>query len=106
VPAGEHQLRMEFAYDGGGHGKGGSISLYLDGTSVGEGRIEQTEPIGYGAVYTDVGRTSLSPVTDDYTPGDTVFTGTIKWVELESGDDTHDHLIDPEMVIHAAMYRQ
>jgi arylsulfatase A-like enzyme len=106
VPAGEHQLRMEFAYDGGGHGKGGSISRYLDGTSVGEGRIEQTEPIGYGAVYTDVGRTSLSPVTDDYTPGDTVFTGTIKWVELESGDDTHDHLIDPEMVIHAAMYRQ
>jgi hypothetical protein len=41
---------MEFAYDGGGHGKGGDVTLYLDGTSVGQGRVESTEPIGYGAV--------------------------------------------------------
>ena len=32
---GEHQLRMEFAHDGGGHGKGGNVTLYLDGNSVG-----------------------------------------------------------------------
>jgi hypothetical protein len=78
VPPGEHQLRMEFAYDGGGHGKGGTVTLYLDGTSVGEGRLEQTEPMGYAAVYTDVGRAALSPVIDDYTPGEDAFTGTIK----------------------------
>jgi arylsulfatase A-like enzyme len=106
VPAGEHQLRMEFEYDGGGLGKGGNVTLYLDGTNVGEGRVEHTEPLGYGAENTDIGRDALSPVTDDYTPGDTAFTGTIKWIELESGDDSHEHLVDPELVIHAAMYRQ
>ena len=31
VAAGEHQLRVEFAYDGGGLGKGGDVTLYLDG---------------------------------------------------------------------------
>jgi arylsulfatase len=106
VPAGAHQVRMEFAYEGGGHGKGGDITLYVDGNPVGQGHIEQTEPIGYGATYTDVGRASLAPITDDYTPGAADFTGTIKWIELESGEDSHDHLIDPELVIHAAMYRQ
>jgi hypothetical protein len=40
VPAGKHQLRMEFAYDGGGLGKGGSVSLFIDGQNVGEGRVE------------------------------------------------------------------
>ncbi len=31
LPAGKHQVRMEFAYDGGGLGKGGTVTLYLDG---------------------------------------------------------------------------
>ena len=26
-----HQVRMEFAYDGGGLGKGGNVTLYVDG---------------------------------------------------------------------------
>ena len=36
-PAGEHQLRMEFSYDGGGLGKGGDVTLYLDGDAGGRG---------------------------------------------------------------------
>jgi arylsulfatase A-like enzyme len=106
VPAGEHQVRMEFAYDGGGLGKGGQVTLHLDGQQVGSGRVERTEPIGFGYEYTDVGRDALSPVTDDYPPGDTAFTGTIKWMELESGDDSHDHLIDPGQFIHLVMAKQ
>ena len=35
---GDHQVRMEFAYDGGGLGKGGTASLFVDGKKVGEGR--------------------------------------------------------------------
>jgi arylsulfatase A-like enzyme len=31
VPPGKHQVRAEFAYDGGGLGKGGDVSLYYDG---------------------------------------------------------------------------
>jgi hypothetical protein len=106
VPAGEHQVRMEFAYDGGGLGKGGQVTLYLDGNQIGSGRVERTEPIGFGYEYTDVGRDALSPVTDDYPPGDTAFTGTIKLIELESGDDSHDHLIDPAQFLHFIMAKQ
>ena len=31
IPPGTHQVRMEFAYDGGGLGKGGTVTLYIDG---------------------------------------------------------------------------
>ena len=37
VPAGEHQVRMEFTYDGGGLGKGGDVTLYVDGDKAGAG---------------------------------------------------------------------
>ena len=30
---------MEFAYDGGGLGKGGEVTLYYDGKAVGTGRV-------------------------------------------------------------------
>ena len=36
---------MEFKYDGGGLAKGGVITLYVDGKSVGQGRVEQTVPM-------------------------------------------------------------
>ena len=42
IPAGTHQVRMEFKYDGGGLAKGGAVTLYVDGKKVGEGRVEQT----------------------------------------------------------------
>ena len=38
----EHQVRMEFAYDGGGLGKGGTVSLFVDGKKVGEGKVAAT----------------------------------------------------------------
>jgi hypothetical protein len=43
---------------------------------VAAGRIERTEPIGFGYENTDVGRDDLSPVTDDYSYGDTTSSGT------------------------------
>ena len=82
------------------------MTLYLDGADVGSGRVERTEPIGFGYEYTDVGRDDLSPVTDDYPQGNNAFTGTIKWIELEGGEDSHDHLIDAEDFIRVAMARQ
>ena len=67
IPAGEHQVRMEFAYDGGGLAKGGTVSLYVDGDKVGEGRVEATIPMVFSAdETTDVGRDTASPVSDDY----------------------------------------
>ncbi len=107
VAQGEHQVRVEFAYDGGGLGKGGNVTLLTDGVEVGSGRVEHTEPIAFGYEYTDVGRDSLSPVTDDYPAGRAnAFTATIKWIEMEAGQDSHDHLVDPDTIFHAAMYKQ
>ena len=42
IPSGKHQVRMEFTYDGGGLAKGGDVTLYYDGTPVGQGRVERT----------------------------------------------------------------
>ena len=41
LPAGDHQVRLEFAYDGGGLGKGGTATLYLDGEQIGRGTGRQ-----------------------------------------------------------------
>ena len=56
IPPGTHQVRMEFEYDGGGLAKGGTVTLYVDGKKVGEGRVDQTEPMVFSADETcDVG---------------------------------------------------
>jgi hypothetical protein len=44
-------------------------------------------------------------VSDDYTPQTSQFTGTVKWVQLDAGDDNHDHLITPEDRLKVAMAR-
>ena len=57
IPAGHHQVRMEFKYDGGGLAKGGGVTLYVDGKPVGQGRVEQTVPMAFSADETcDVGK--------------------------------------------------
>jgi arylsulfatase len=107
VPAGTHQVRMEFAYDGGGLGKGGTARLFIDGTSVGEGRVEGTVPMLFSADETlDLGTDSASPVSDDYSAEEGRFTGTINWVQLDVGKDDHDHFISPEERLRIAMARQ
>ncbi len=69
IPAGEHQVRMEFTYDGGGLGKGGDVALFVDGKQVGEGRVEGTVPMAFSAdETTDVGSDTATPVSDDYGP--------------------------------------
>jgi arylsulfatase len=102
IPPGDHQVRMEFTYDGGGLGKGGTSTLYIDGVAVGNGRIEQTEPFLFSADETcDVGDEFGSPVTTDYSQK--TYGGEIEWVELELGQDDHSHLIKPEDRVNLAM---
>jgi arylsulfatase A-like enzyme len=107
VPDGTHQVRVEFTYDGGGLGKGGTATLFVDGDRAGEGRVEGTVPMVFSADETaDIGTDYASPVADDYPPGDTAFTGRINWVQLDIGADDHDHLISPEERLRIAMTRQ
>jgi Sulfatase len=107
LPGGEHQARMEFAYDGGGLGKGGTVTLYVDGEQVGSGRVERTHIVLFTFdETTDVGRDTGAPVTDDYPAGDNAYTGSVRWVEVDLGGDSHDHLITPEERLKVAMFRQ
>jgi arylsulfatase A-like enzyme len=106
---GEHQVRMEFTYDGGGLGKGGLVTLYVDGQKADSGRVEHTVPMLFSAdETTDVGSDSATPVSDDYGPKDSKFTGRVRWVQIdidEAAEDV-DHLITPEEQFRVAMARQ
>jgi hypothetical protein len=105
VAEGRHQVRMEFAYDGGGLGKGGTATLYIDGVAVGGGRIEQTEAFVFSADETcDVGDEYGSPVTTDYSVKR--FTGQVQWVQIDLGLDDHNHLIRPDDRVNLAMALQ
>jgi arylsulfatase A-like enzyme len=109
IPAGEHQVRMEFTYDGGGVGKGGDVRLYVDGDQVGEGRVDGTVPMLFSAdETTDVGSDTATPVSDDYGPKDSEFTGRVRWVQLDidAAAESTDHLIRPEERLRVAMARQ
>jgi arylsulfatase A-like enzyme len=107
IPAGKHQLRMEFTYDGGGLAKGGDVALFYDGEAVGTGRVEKTQPMGYSADEAcDVGADTGSPASPDYGPTGNRFTGRIEWVQLDIGEDSHDHLITPEARVNLAMGKQ
>jgi arylsulfatase len=109
IPPGEHQVRMEFDYDGGGLAKGGTVSLYLDGDKVGEGRVEATQPMVFSAdETTDVGTDSATPVADDYGVPGGRFTGRVRWIQIdvdEAAEDV-DHLITAEDRLRIAMARQ
>jgi arylsulfatase A-like enzyme len=107
IPAGKHQVRMEFAYDGGGLAKGGNVSLFYDGKRVGEGRVERTVPMLFSAdETTDVGRDTATPVSSDYTRSTSIFNGKVIWVQIDLGKDAHDHIISSEERLNVAMARQ
>jgi hypothetical protein len=65
LPPGKATVRYDFAYDGGGPGKGGTGTLFVNGEKVGEGRIERTQPGMFSADETaDVGIDLGTPVVE------------------------------------------
>jgi hypothetical protein len=104
---GKHQVRAEFAYDGGGLAKGGGVTLYYDGEKVGEGRVERTQPTIFSADEgLDVGGETGTAVAPECDVKSSEFSGEIDWIELKVGDDDHSHMVDPEDLIHMVMTRQ
>jgi arylsulfatase len=111
LPAGDHQVRMEFAYEGGGLGKGGTVTLRVDGKKVGEGKVPATAPMVFSADDgCDVGRDTGAPVSEDYGPRGNDFTGRVKGVQIAIADaaeaESADHLVVPEEAVRIAMARQ
>jgi arylsulfatase len=109
IPAGEHQVRMEFAYAGGGLGKGGRVTLYVDGRKDGEGEVGATLAMIFSADDgCDVGQDGGSAVSPDYRAGDNAFNGKVKGVQIAIAEaaENADHLVKPEDAIRMALARQ
>jgi hypothetical protein len=108
LPSGEHQVRMEFAYDGGGLAKGGTVTLYIDGKAAGSGRVERTLAMVFSLDETsDVGMKRGSPITPDVPTENNAFSGTVQLVVIET--DTKEevgHLISHEDLMQILMARQ
>jgi arylsulfatase A-like enzyme len=83
LPPGKHSLVMDFKYDGGGLGKGGTATLSADGKQIGQGKIERTVPIRYALDEgLDVGEDTGTPVNLTYDVP-FKFTGKINNVEID-----------------------
>jgi arylsulfatase A-like enzyme len=109
LPAGDHQVRMEFAYEGGGPAKGGAVSLFVDGKEVGSGRVPMTAPFVFSADDgCDVGRDTGAPVSPEYGARGNEFTGRVKGVEIAIAEaaEIPDHIVSAEEVVRIAMARQ
>jgi arylsulfatase len=109
LPAGKHQVRMEFTYDGGGLGKGAGIVLYVDGKKVGDGRVARTHAFLFSMDETmDVGCDVGEPVSPDYGPRNNAFSGKVSWVQIDidAAAKDVDHMIGAEERFHLAMARQ
>lgn len=81
LPSGPVSIRYEFVYDGGGNGKGGQATIYVDDRAVAEGKIPATVPLGFSADETlDVGEDTGTPAADYECPFR--FTGDLKKVTV------------------------
>ncbi len=100
---------MEFAYEGGGLGKGGKATLYLDGKKDGEGDIGATLAMIFSADDgCDVGEDTGAPVSPEYGSHGNAFNGQVKGVQLAIADAAENsaHLVTAEDAIRMAMARQ
>ena len=85
MPVGKAIIRYEFAYDGGGIGKGGTGTLFVNGKKVAEGRIEHTQAMIFSVEEgADVGEDGETPVVENYgIPAPYKFTGKINKVTID-----------------------
>lgn len=80
LPPGDHIVRIKFDYDGGGIGKGATVTLLADEKQVAQGKVPQTIGIRFSLDETfDVGEDTGTPVSEDYADAMPYpFTGTLK----------------------------
>lgn len=83
LPTGAATIRFEFAYDGGGPGKGGTGTIFVNNQQVAQGRVEKTEGFFFAADEgADVGCDLGTPVIESC-PVPFKFTGKIDKVTVD-----------------------
>jgi arylsulfatase len=104
---GAHRVRMDFDYDGGGPARGGTVRLFVDDRTVGEGRVGRTQPLPFASDEPlDIGRDDGSPITPDYTLAE--FAGEVRWVEIEipKGAQDCDDEVSNEERLRSALIKE
>jgi len=84
LATGEHKLRVDFSYDGGGLGKGGTFTMFVDDKQVAQKKVEATIAIRFSLDETwDIGEDTGTPV--DYATYDVPFkfNGEIKKITVD-----------------------
>ncbi len=79
------EIKLVFDYEGGGTGKGGIATIFVDGEKMAEGRIDKTQPAVFSADETaDVGKDDATQVADKVFKDveDSVFTGYVTKVTV------------------------
>jgi arylsulfatase len=67
LASGQHVILVDFKYDGGGYGKGGTVTVNVDDKPVAEGRIDRTYAFRVALDETlDIGEDTGTPVSEDY----------------------------------------
>lgn len=84
VAPGKATIRYEFTYDGGGPGKGGVGTIFVNDEKVATGRIERTQGFIFSADEgADVGFDGETNVSSNYEEGNNKFTGSIRKVTID-----------------------
>ena len=84
---GEHVIMADFAYDGGGIGKGATVTITVDDQPVAQGRVERSTPVRMSIDETlDIGEDTGTPVSEDYQVP-FKFTGLLKRVLIRIGEN-------------------
>lgn len=78
LPSGTSNIRLEFKYDGGGVGKGGIATLFVNKVKVDSKRVEKTQPTLFSMDETaDVGIDGATPVDESYAANKGKFSGKV-----------------------------
>jgi arylsulfatase len=84
LKTGKATVRLEFKYYGGGIGKGGKLTLFINNNEVAEGRIEYSTPMLFSLDETaDVGIDNATPVIENYGTDKGKFNGKVIQVRVD-----------------------
>jgi len=92
IPTGAVSVKMLFAADEAKPGTGGTVTLWANGTVIGEGKMPHTVPVGFSSYAgMDIGRDNGLVVDLDYEDrAPYAFTGTVKKVVFDLKPATHE----------------
>jgi len=84
ITPGRHVLKAQFDIDKPELGAPGTLTLFIDGRQVGQGRIDHTYRIWWSnSEGFDIGQDTLTPIGDDYRISESRFTGDIGSVTFQ-----------------------